>query len=52
MLQERAEPDAGWEQPAAQSHRIAEADADGERRRAEIDEVIAARRRMRLGGGV
>jgi hypothetical protein len=50
MSQERAEPDAGWEQPAVQNHWIAETDADGERRRAEIDEVIAARRRMRLGG--
>jgi hypothetical protein len=49
---ERAEPDAGWEHPAVQSHRIAETDADGERRRAEIDEVIAARRRMRLAQGV
>jgi hypothetical protein len=49
MSQERAEPDAGWQHSAVQSHRIAETDADSERRRAEIDEVIAERRRMRLG---
>jgi hypothetical protein len=49
MPPETAAPVAADEYPAEQSCSTAEADADAERRR-ELDEVIAARRKMRFGG--